>query len=209
MTIPAQPITPDRLRQLRILVADGVGGFTNEAIASLLAKHDQIGRLLEITQQRLGSVQTLAASLQRLAEYPSTKDAYATELAQTIRFTAGQIVKALHAGGPEPISPYTIPDIDPGYPGGRHEPVAEAPPPRPTGRKHAADVAVGTQVWSGGRWLAVASVKRGDGWTQFADASGSTATWEDAMLVEVREPEPIVDGDAPDLGTFERLTGDE
>lgn len=43
-TVP--PITPDYLRQLRLMVGDGVSGFSNRAAASLIAEIDRLQRII-------------------------------------------------------------------------------------------------------------------------------------------------------------------
>lgn len=45
-----EPMTDERLRQLRILVADDISDFANEAVASLLARHDETQRRLDAAE---------------------------------------------------------------------------------------------------------------------------------------------------------------
>jgi hypothetical protein len=57
---PAAPITPDNEQQLRQKVANGVSGFTNGTVASLLAELDRVRQQPTGTQERPG--QSLAAA---------------------------------------------------------------------------------------------------------------------------------------------------
>lgn len=41
------PITPDYLRQLRILLDDGVTGYSRDAVASLVAEIDRLNAVLD------------------------------------------------------------------------------------------------------------------------------------------------------------------
>lgn len=43
----ATPITPDRLRQLRLLLEDGVSGYSREAVASLVAEIDRLWAVID------------------------------------------------------------------------------------------------------------------------------------------------------------------
>lgn len=40
------PITPDYLRQLRLLLEDGVSGYSHQAAASLVAEIDRLQRII-------------------------------------------------------------------------------------------------------------------------------------------------------------------
>jgi DNA-binding GntR family transcriptional regulator len=42
----ATPITEDHLRQVRLLLEDGVGGFSNGAVASLVAEIDRLRQII-------------------------------------------------------------------------------------------------------------------------------------------------------------------
>jgi hypothetical protein len=46
MAEPIAPVTPDYLRQLRLMVGDGVSGYSNSAVASLIAEIDRLQRII-------------------------------------------------------------------------------------------------------------------------------------------------------------------
>jgi hypothetical protein len=77
-----EPMSDDRLRQLRILVAEDVGGFTNEAVASLIARLDELtaernellGELDKAHEALDGSARRALRAEQRAAALEAERD---------------------------------------------------------------------------------------------------------------------------------------
>lgn len=54
----AEPITPDRLRQVRLLLEDGVGRWSHDAVASLVAEIDRLQAAHDELAKRIANART-------------------------------------------------------------------------------------------------------------------------------------------------------